>query len=458
MTSCWQWRWCYNRSGTCCCRWPPIRESQSISVSLVGVVISYRPSVSGCQSYSWRFFIFGVYTGSQFRGTAFRSPEWNLFAIVIYTCIYTYVHSTQFISPYSCGRKRSIGRCIPPLLPAPSTLFCFPKYHVHLPSLLLSLRMNTNEKVRGFRKQTWRYIWCVCVFGTSFWQMMEMRWWLWWWLNKSAVLFPFVVVVIVLWIGEWWRLEDFLIWSSQDDKWSTLNHARKMGTQELLYLYVVCHSWSIHLSIYHVFIFVVIFRVIILAVWSFRFIINKISTSKAETKTENANNHDRHSFPRGKERKRRIILWLALNRFADLLQSYEACHSCQCLTPLLLCSCMRDHQLFLSNLPGSIPELDRHMPCVTPATGERAHNIGTRQNIHYRSLRLFFFRSVHMILLQNNAFLVANMHALHAWPQPALTSDHWSLRNDVLRPEMGKLLLFFLFFLFQCSTTSSDDS
>jgi len=54
-------------------------------------------------------------------------------------------------------------------------------------------------------------------------------------------------------------------------------------------------------------------------------------------------------------------------------------------------------------------------------TGDRRENpnIGIR---HYRYCD-------YKILLQNNAFLMAN--ACNAWPQPGLTSDHWSLRNDV---------------------------
>jgi len=72
----------------------------------------------------------------------------------------------------------------------PSTLFCFPKYHVGLPSLLLSLQMKKSEVSGSKLDDTLD----VCVFGTFFSQMMVMVMMMM--TGQVCGPFPFVVVIL----------------------------------------------------------------------------------------------------------------------------------------------------------------------------------------------------------------------------------------------------------------------
>lgn len=83
----------------------------------------------------------------------------------------------------------------------------------------------------------------VCVFGTSFWQMMMMRWWWWWWQVRG----PSSCCFMDRWVVVTWGYSD-LIFSGMINKVCSFMQG-KWALQELLF-YVVCHSWSIHLSIY----------------------------------------------------------------------------------------------------------------------------------------------------------------------------------------------------------------
>ena len=98
----------------------------------------------------------------------------------------------------------------------------------------------------------------VCVFGTSFWQMMVMRWW-WWWQVRG----PFSCCFMDRWVAVTWGYSD-LIFSGMINEVCSFMQG-KWALQELLF-YVVCHSWSIHLSIYRLSCLHLRRRLIILAV------------------------------------------------------------------------------------------------------------------------------------------------------------------------------------------------
>jgi len=125
----------------------------------------------------------------------------------------------------------------------------------------------------------------------------------------------------------------------------------------------------------------------------------------------------------------------------------------QCPTPLLLCLCMMcDHQLFLFSLPGSIPIWI--VTCYTWHRRPESPNIGIR---HYRycdysSLKVCI-RYCYKTMLS-----LWPMHVMHEWPQPGLTSDHWSLRNDVTIGNRKAAAVLFVPMVFQWNITSSDDS